>query len=225
MYLLPETKEPSEEYLDAMLDSALYYYEQENYVETRNMGLKLKQVSEKYFGQEDYIVSLEVIMKANHAMGKYPEAIRACEEALEIIKRISGKNSLDYVLCLSELSTYKSDNGEYKEAISIGKEALRLKEEISNDKDSDYIYLQEQLAACEKSAKVDTFMVIGAEMFNKGERIKARTQFEQAKKVCEKEYGKESVNYAQVLVYLSLTYTDIGDDLPHGVKLMEEAKQ
>ena len=225
-YPTPEIERPSKTYIDALCDSALNYYSEENYIEALNLGMKLKRIVENYHGQEDsdYIISLRIIANSSCELGKYPEAIRSCEEALERTRQSSGINNIDYIAILSDLATYRSMNGEYKEAISLGKEALRLKEELPNDKDSDYIFLQERLAAYEKSAKVDSFMVMGSNMMGKGEYIKARSQFEKAQKVCEIEFGLESVEYAQVLVFLSLTYLHNKDDLTRGVKLMEEAK-
>lgn len=216
----------SEEYGDAesSSDSIAYYYEQGDFAEAIRCGLNQRKVIKKSIGKnnEEYLRCLYFLATTNYAIGIYPEAISFYEEGLKIAKQRMGGESVEYIMWLSDLATCKSLNGDYKEAVSMGREALQIKNVLSNEKDSLNIQLQERLASYIKRAKVDSLMAIGAADFTKGRAKEAMMIFAQAQKVCEKEYGKESIEYANVLTWLALSCKSVNRH--KAITLGEQAK-
>lgn len=128
--------------------------------------------------------------------GKYSEAIRLCEQALEIHSRIYGRDDRDYTIDLSNLARYYSDSGNYSEAIRLGTQTLGITAKIVGTKHEDY--------ACDLHNLASYY----ADSGNYAEAVRLGTQ---ALKLTGKLFGKKHIEYATVLSSLSAYYYSLGD--------------
>jgi CHAT domain-containing protein len=129
-------------------------------------------------------------------LGNYNEAIQLGTEALNIEKRVLGKENSNYATMLSNLAGYYSDLGNYSEAIRLDTEALNIEKRVLGKENSDY------------ATSLNNIALYNAYMGNYTEAIRLGTE---ALNIYEQFYGKEHPKYASSLCNLAGYYSYLGN--------------
>jgi CHAT domain-containing protein/Flp pilus assembly protein TadD len=128
-------------------------------------------------------------------LGRYIEAENLIDQALDIIKKSKGENSLPYAICLNNKGIIYQTIGRYDRAEEYLKSAIAIAQPFLKEKSLNYTRLQMNLGLLYQDMK----------KYNEAEQI-----FNEARTNLDKKVGKRHPDYAHLLNNLAAFYLEIG---------------
>jgi len=144
----------------------------------------------------DYAMTLNSLATFYSNLDEYGKAIEYGEEAIRIIKGVSGENNTDYALFLNNIGTYYAKLHNYSKALEYGMKALKLQQVLLGEYHPHYAI---------------TLHCIASYYSNLGDYSSAVEYGERALMIQKETIGVYHPDYAISLNSLSLFYSYLGN--------------
>lgn len=158
---------------------------------------------------ERYAKNLYNLSRCLSKTGNYSEALALGKEALEIQKKILGKEHSDVIASLNNLVENYAELGDYPEAIKIGNDALSVAKKMYGNNHLDY---------------ATTLNTLAWPYYCTGNNVEAIKLVSEALKIRKRVLGSNHPDYATSLSNLALYKYELGS-LSEAINLELEAKE